>query len=341
MRRREFIWTLGASFGAARAALADYSVVSEKPLIAQFNLESVDSRYTPAAEFYVRNHFAVPVASSVSSIQITGEVKGSAVVTETDVARLKLRQLGAVLECSGDGTSPYALAGNALWQGWSLRDVVELAAPKPGAAYLHLYGADGFVRSVPIQRLEENAMLATRLNQAPLLPNHGAPWRAFFPGYYGMDSVKWLSRIEVARDPIPPVPDEYWAMVQGKSGKVERRPLPAIQLKSAFIYPDVGAVLRAGILNARGLAWSGGAPIMAVEVSVDGGESWRLAEIEPAGKYEWRFWRASLDLTQTGVAQLACKALDQAGHEQPATRPPNRLDDYADNTIERIRVIVI
>ncbi len=341
MRRREFIWTLGASFGAARALLADYSVVSEKPLIAQYNLESVNSRYTPAAEFYVRNHFEVPASSSVSSIQITGEVERNAVVTEADLARLRLRQLGAVLECSGDGTSPYSLAGNALWQGWSLRDLLEYAAPKPGAAYLHLYGADGFVRSVPIRRLEQSAMLATRMNQAPLLPNHGAPWRALFPGYYGMDSVKWLSRIEVASSPIAPVPDEYWAIIKSKSGKVERQPLPAIQLKSAFIYPAVGAVLRRGTVNARGVAWSGGAPIMAVEISADGGKSWRLAEMEPPSKYEWRFWRASLELTDTGVVELSCKALDQAGHEQPAARPPNRLDNYADNTIERIRVIVI
>ncbi|MGH9447841.1 MAG: molybdopterin-dependent oxidoreductase [Terriglobia bacterium] len=344
MRRRDLLFMLGGTLAASPLLVADFSVVSPNPMIAEYGLESVQGRYTPVAEFYVRNHFAVPVLPPQPQLRITGEIEKPLLLTAHDLARLPQRQLGAVLECSGDSIGPYQLASNALWEGWKLSDVLALARPAPSARFLHLYGRDGFVRSVPITRAKGNAMLVARMNHQPLSPNHGAPWRAFFPGWYGMDSVKWLKRIEVAASAIEPVPDEYWAVEKGPGGKIRRAPLPPVQLKSAFIYPAVGAVLRRGTVDVRGLAWSGGSAIYAVEISADGGKVWRLAKLAPApqaGKYEWKFWSAQLDLTDTGIVELACKAIGEKGNEQPARRPPDRLDGYANNTIETIRIMVI
>lgn len=328
----------------ASPVLADFSVVSQNPLIAEYGLESVRERYTPAGEFYVRNHFSVPALSLSAQLRITGEVAKPVLLTAQDLGRLPQRHLGAVLECSGNSIGPYQLASNALWEGWSLSDVLALARPRPSARFLHLYGADGFVRSVPIARAQGNALLATRMNLQPLSPNHGAPWRAFFPGWYGMDSVKWLKRIEVAASPIPPVPNDYWAVEKAPDGKIQLAPLPGIRLKSAFIYPALGAVLRRGTVNVRGLAWSDGSAVLAVEVSADGGKVWRLAQFDPSrqtSKYEWKFWSVPLELTDTGIVELACKAIGEKGNEQPAGRPPNRIDRYANNTIETIRIMVI
>lgn len=323
---------------------ADSSVVSENPLIAEYGLESIQGHYTPTAEFYVRNHFAVPVVPRQAQLQITGEVESIQTLTLPALARLPQRRLGAVLECSGNSVGPYQLASDAVWEGWVLSDVLALARPKSTANFLHLYGRDGFVRSVPLARLKSDAMLATKMNHQPLPPNHGAPWRAFFPGWYGMDSVKWLERIEVATSAIQPVPNDYWAVERAPGGSVRRVPLPRVQLKSVFVYPALGAVLQHGTVDARGLAWSAGNAIAAVEVSADGGKTWRLAEFEPgqpAGKYDWRFWRAGIDLTETGIVELACKAIGTKGNEQPADRSPNRIDHYANNVIEKIRILVI
>jgi DMSO/TMAO reductase YedYZ molybdopterin-dependent catalytic subunit len=342
MRRREFLMFAGGSLWASRSLLADYSVVSQDPLIAEYNLESLQGRDTPLAEFYVRNHFHLPQAGGPQQLRIEGEVEKVQTLTPADLARLPRRQLAAVLECSGNGVGPYQLAGNAVWEGWALDTALALARPTKSAAYLHLYGQDGFVRCIPIARARQDALLVTRMNHQPLPAEHGSPWRAFFPGWYGMDSVKWLNRIVVSRSPIQPVPDDYRAVIKGPGGNVRREPLPSIRVKSAFIYPAVGAVLRRGSVEARGVTWSNGAPIVAVEVSADGGKTWKLAQMDAqGGKYEWRLWRVRLDLAQTGLVQLACKAIEAGGKEQPAQRDPRRADGYANNTIERIRVMVI
>jgi len=103
----------------------------------------------------------------------------------------------------------------------------------------------------------------------------------------------------------------------------------------------VGAVLRTGRVDARGLVWSNGEKVMAVEVSADGGKTWRVAKLDPpTSKYGWRLWQVPLELSERGLVQLACKAIDAQGNQQPAERPADRADGYADNEIERIRVMV-
>lgn len=342
MRRRDFfISALVGGLAAPPLLLGDYSVVSQNPLIAEYNLESLETLYTPTADFYVRCHGRIPAFASQARLRIEGEVEKPLTLDASDLAHLPPKRLGAVLECSGDGVGPYALAGNAVWEGWALKDVLDIARPRASAVYLHLYGADGFLRSVPAARLTHDALLATRMNHQPLVPEHGGAWRAFFPGWYGMDAVKWLERIVVANSPIQPIPDDYQAIIRAKNGTTHRAALPPIQMKSAFIYPAVGAVLRRGLVSARGLVWSNGAPIMAVEISPDGGKTWKVAKIESGGKYEWKLWRTVIELTQAGIVQLACKAIGPDGREQPVARDPSRVDGYADDTVEKIRVMVI
>lgn len=341
MRRRDFISTLIAGAAATAPLLGDQSVVSQNPLIAEYNLESLETLLTPVSEFYVRCHGPVPTLGTHPMLRIEGEVEKPVSLDQEALSRLRTREFGAVLECSGDGNGPYALAGNARWEGWPLAAVLEQASLLRSASFLHLYGADGFLRSVPASRVSGDALLATRMNGQPLTPEHGGPWRVFFPGWYGMDSVKWVQRIVAARSPIQPIPDDYQAILRGANGETHRAALPPVQMKSAFVYPAVGAVIRRGRLDARGLAWSDGAPIMAVEVSPDGGKTWKLAQLGSGSKYEWKMWRASIQLAETGIAQLACKALGPGGKEQPVSRDPNRVDGYADNLVEKIRVMVI
>jgi DMSO/TMAO reductase YedYZ molybdopterin-dependent catalytic subunit len=341
MRRREFIALAGGVLIAFRRLDADSAVISQNPLIMQYNLESLQGEYTPVEEFYVRSHNPVPQNPGSLALHIEGEVQKPQTLAMADLARLPARRLGAVLECAGNGTGPYQLASNALWEGWPLEDVLKLAGTRADAAYLRLEGRDGFVRSVPRSRALEDALLVTRMNGEPLTPDHGGPWRVVFPGYYGMDSVKWVERITVSDAPLKPATDDYLAQRKTANGAVETGPLPGIQMKSVFIYPAVGAVLRTGRVDARGLVWSNGEKVMAVEVSPDGGKTWHVSKLEaPTSKYSWRLWQAPLDLNDRGLVELQCKAVDSKGNSQPAERPQDRADGYADNQIERIRVIV-
>lgn len=332
---------LGGALLASRRLYADSAVISQNPLIMQYNLESLQGEYTPVEEFYVRSHNPVPQNLGSLALHIEGEVQKSQILAMADLARLPVDRLGAVLECAGNGTGPYQLASNALWEGWPLEDVLKLAGTRADAGYLHLEGRDGFVRSVPRNRALEDALLVTRMNGEPLTPDHGGPWRVVFPGYYGMDSVKWVERITVSDSPLKPATDDYLAQRKTANGAVETGPLPGIQMKSVFIYPAVGAVLRTGRVDARGLVWSNGERVMAVEVSPDGGKTWHVSKLDaPTSKYSWRLWQAPLDLNDGGLVELQCKAVDSKGNSQPAERPSDRADGYADNQIERIRIIV-
>jgi DMSO/TMAO reductase YedYZ molybdopterin-dependent catalytic subunit len=232
------------------------------------------------------------------------------------------------------------LVSNGSWAGWKLKDVLAMAQPTPRAAHLQLLGVDGYRRSVPFERAAD-AMIVTRLNGRPLTRQHGAPWRVLFPGWFGMDSVKWLARVVLARDPLPPEGNTYLELRRGASGQIEREPLPRLPVKSVITDPLAGAVLKHGWIAIHGLAWSGAGKITSVEVSADGGSRWQKTELIPGRDFEWWFWNASVDLSQRGAVEFVARANDSAGSQQPVERDPSRVDGYANNWCHRVRCVVV
>ena len=195
--------------------------------------------------------------------------------------------VGAVLECAGNQVDTNALASNGLWEGWTIREVLKPSGVKPTASWLWLYGRDGFVRSVPLSRALAGGLLATHLNGSPLPQGHGKPWRVLFPGWYAMDSVKWLERIVAAAHPLNMTDPAYRIARVSSSGQLVSEDLPAIQPKSIITYPAKGRTLAIGSSVIRGLAWAGAADIAAVEVSGNGGEDWTNAQLGPRRQREW------------------------------------------------------
>ncbi len=344
MRRREF-FTLAAGgtvlLSTARRVRGDSILLSSNPLVVEFNLQSLNGKYTPTEDFYIRNHFPIPQAAPTRLLRIEGEVEKPLSVSAEDLARLRPREMGAVLECAGNGTSPEALASNGLWEGWVLEDILAMAQPTSKAAHLHLTGSDGFSRSVPMGEALRDAMLVTRLNHQPLPLEHGAPWRVLFPGWYGMSSVKWLERIELSPIPLAPETDQYLAKLdRPPAGQPNYHSLPRLQVKSVVNYPALGVILHPGTVTVRGLAWSGTGTVAVVEVSTDGGKTWRVAKLDAGSRYEWCQWQYTVKIPEPGVLNVACKAVDEKGAEQPVQRDPNRIDGYANNTIEQVHFLV-
>ncbi|MGH9326978.1 MAG: molybdopterin-dependent oxidoreductase [Terriglobia bacterium] len=342
MRRRQFLWLTAAAMGFSATRLrATTHFVSFDPLIVEFDLASLEGRYTRVEDFYIRNHYQAPTAPEAPSIEIGGEVEKPVRLGLDVLQRLPEQRIGAVLECAGDPATAVSLVSDGLWEGWPLADVISLSKPGRQGLYAHLLGGDGFSRSVTLSELE-GGFLATRLNGRPLIRNHGAPWRALFPGLYGMNSIKWLQKITLVAVPLPPAGNTYQEIWRGSSGSIERKPLPPIQVKSVITKPKNGAVLHRGKLEIGGLAWSGSGKIVEVQVSADGGNHWRMATLDSSSsRYDWSLWRAAFDLNQSGVVELVSKATDSAGHTQPASRDPRRLDLYAYNVWERIRCVVV
>ena len=96
--------------------------------------------------------------------------------------------------------------GTAEWTGTPLRHVLERVGLRDDAVEIAFIGADrgfdrghehAFGRSLKREvALSDDVLLVWAMNGAPLLPQHGFPLRLIVPGWYGMASVKWLTRIE-------------------------------------------------------------------------------------------------------------------------------------------------
>jgi hypothetical protein len=104
-------------------------------------------------------------------------------------------------------------------------------------------------------------------------------------------------------------------------------------------FPPGRQHVEAGSCLLEGRAWSGHAPIVSVEVSVDGGATWAPAEVEPGpSRWAWSAWRYAWE-AEPGEYELSCRARDEAGNEQPLTSSWN-LGGYANNAVQRVRVVV-
>jgi len=95
-----------------------------------------------------------------------------------------------------------------------------------------------------------------------------------------------------------------------------------------------------GTCRIQGRAWSGRAPIQGVEVSADGGQTWHPAELgRPAAATSWTPWTFEWTPLVRGVYELACRARDAMGNEQPL-EPTWNVGGYSNNAVQRVRVTV-
>lgn len=357
MNRRDFLAAAALSPLAASALRADAfpgMIVRERePVNLEMPFATLDSFLVPTERFFVRNHFPVPkVESDKWVLRVEGAVEKTLDLTLADLAAMPKTNRPVTLECAGNGRvflTPRArgvawqlgAVGNAEWGGVSLHAVLERAGVKSGAVEVVFEGADSgsinddpkspgpihFTRSVPLAkcRQADGVILATTMNGKALTSNHGAPLRAVVAGWYGMASVKWLKRLIV-------VDRAFHGWWQSFDYTYHRRDhgLPVtvaigeMRIKSAIARPVAGDVLKAGAAQRiAGAAWSGEADITKVEVSTDGGSTWREAKLrEPAQRYAWRLW--DLDWTPTaGRYSLVSRATDSRGHVQPERRDPD------------------
>jgi DMSO/TMAO reductase YedYZ molybdopterin-dependent catalytic subunit len=341
MNRRYFMTLLSSGMLVPHLALGDHHVISADPLEVEFDLTSLQGQFTSIEDFYIRNHFAAPGIAEPATLKVEGEVDKPLTLTAMDLDKLPEKKMAAVLECAGNRVGSAGLISNGAWSGWAMKDVLAMARPTGSGVHVHLIGRDGYQRSVPLERAMADGILATHLNSRPLTLRHGAPWRALLPGWYGMDSVKWLERIVVATAPLPPDGGTYLQTRQTASGELDRSPLPRILVKSAITDPQQGAILQRGSIPVRGVAWSGAGKIDSVEVSVDGGASWKTATLGTGSDLGWTLWNASVELTQPGAVEIAVRAKDVQGNVQPAQRDPARLDGYTNNWYHRIHCVVV
>jgi DMSO/TMAO reductase YedYZ molybdopterin-dependent catalytic subunit len=324
-------------------------VVVAFPENSETPLESVQGWVTPNKLFFVRNHFAVPeIDRDAWRLRVEGYVDRPVELTWEELAGIPHRSVFATVECAGNGRSFLSehqpgvqwgagAIGHAEWTGVPVRDVLERAGVRAGAVEVLFEGADAgtepdlpgpisFARSLPLAKaLHRDTLLVTRMNGELLSPSHGYPVRLFVPGWYGVAAVKWLSRVEVLARP-------YRGYFQGvkytvqrgvRDGEVETVGVGPMAVKSEMIRPQEGAVLGVGTNRLFGVAWAGEEAVACVEVSTDGGKTWRPADLltTPA-RYCWTLWEYLWEVAEEGDYTLLCRATSEGGRVQPMWHDP-------------------
>ncbi|HYZ27705.1 MAG TPA: sulfite oxidase [Thermoleophilaceae bacterium] len=322
--------------------------------------------------FYVRGHGAVPEIDAADwRLRVHGLVDRELELSLTTLREaLPEREEVATLQCAGNrrkglmairdipGQEPWGpgATGTATWTGVALADVLALAAPLPQAAHVGLEGADVCLQPQPAERFggsipldkacRPEVLLAWAMNGDPLSPVHGAPLRVVVPGYIGARSVKWLASIELRSTPWP----GYFQRVayrllpaDGTPGPGAGMPLGLVALNADILAPADGDTVAAGPVDVRGYAFAGGERAVArVDVSLDGGRRWSQAELlEDLGRWAWRRWHATLDLSP-GEHEIVVRAWDSSAATQPEDEASLwNPQGYVNNACPRIRLRVV
>ncbi len=321
-------------------------------------LSEVEGTITPTAGFFMRSHHDQPELSLKSwKLSIEGKVSKPLELSFSDLIESPTVELEAVLECSGNRTG---LVSNGVWEGVPMSNLLKAASPASDVKRVLLEGADSgslmkdvppfpFARIVPLEKcLAPETMVALKLNGQFLPQRNGFPARALLPGWYGMDSVKWLRRIVLLGG--LDWPDSYYGsgmdlMYQRwiKQGGRERATSRVTELlvNSGIAFPSPGANLVAGQYSVWGFAWAGPRPIRATEVSLDKGKTWKAAKLEATSRpFTWVKWSYQWS-AEPGQYTVMSRAQDSAGKWQPSRRHPERADGYELNWYAAVDCVVV
>jgi sulfane dehydrogenase subunit SoxC len=287
---------------------------------------------TPSSLHYERHHAGVPkIDPTDHRLMIHGMVDRPLVFTVDEIKRLPSMSRIHVLECSGNGGTEWGgagaktvqvshgLASCSEWTGVPLRLLLEEAGVQKRAKWLLVEGADPckMQRSLPVEKALADTLVVWGQNGEALRPEQGYPLRLFVPGWEGNISVKWLRRIEAVAEPYM-VRDETSHYTDLMPDGTARIFTFAMEAKSVITRPSGGQKVNGpGFVEISGLAWSGRGRIERVEVSTDGGSSWRDAALgEP--RLPIAFTRFRLPWRwEGGEAVLLSRCTDESGYVQP------------------------
>ena len=336
---------------AAAAAVSDGIPPSRRrmiqmngyPLDAETPLDALTTYLTPNDLFFVRHHW-IPQYPSRKGwfLTLDGEVERPMRITLDDLRRMPRTTVTCVLQCAGNGRglySPplpgvqwrYGAVGNARWTGVRLKDVLERAGLKAGAKHLHSFGSDKppvktppFHRSVELEKILADGIIADEMNGQPLPDLHGGPARLVVPGWAGDHWMKWLEKLTVASEAqkgfymdtaykYPKEPGAPGQMIPAP----DMRSVTELFVKSCIT--EAPSQARAGTaVRVAGFAFSGAPDVVKVEVTDDGGATWRPADLDSQhDPWAWRLWSFRWTPSVPGAQTLWVRATDSRGSVQP------------------------
>lgn len=308
-------------------------------------LENMSGPLSPVKGYFRRDRHRHPeVDAQTYRLRVTG-VANPREFTLQDLEALPWENRVLVMECAGNGNhmmGSAGLVGQAKWSGPSLQTILDACGGPGESTHFACHGLDpiplirrGYHYGLSLDEYTRSrALLALRMNGEPLPRPRGFPVRLVVPGVYSMSHVKWLGHIEGKTKPHNGIHNRFVFVNKRKNaqGKWVKEQARWIGLKSM-----VTRCLRDGEdWTLTGWAWGAGKPIATIKVSLDGGETWQEAELQPPtqhfGKpdgldeddleHAWSVWTYRWRTPKSGHYVIASRAYAEDGEAQRLEEDP-------------------
>lgn len=319
--RRQFVARTGTLFGTASlvGGCADDSGDSTAE-VADFGDDTpLPTTLDNEAFYQISSSSWVPTAEWLAgwSLKLRDGTGAERALSLTDLQNAGGSDLERTISCIGS-SSGY-LMGNAWWTGIRLDALLAYLGVDPVGDWILFVSGDGYSTCVPRSDVEAGLTLVWRMNGVDLPEDHGAPLRALTPGRYGQKNPKWIESIEFVPDYI----EGFWES-RGWSDEA------TYQISSWFLEPrEYSEVSQQGVWL-KGCAFAGEAGISRVEISDDGGTTWKDAEITYAGgPGVWTLWRFPWVAPYMDVVEVRVRATAADGRVQGDLEPSDQdLDGF-------------
>ena len=168
--------------------------------------------------------------------------------------------------------------------------------------------------------MNPNTMVAVRMNEVPLTTAHGFPARIIVPGLYGMFHAKWLTRIEATRGEYL----GYWQQKGWTNSDYDKNGQENGRVHTtAIIATPADSTVVGGVVHIGGIAFAGDRGISAVDVSTDGGATWKSATLSShKSNLTWVLWTLDWTPPRSGSFRIVARAVDAAGTPQDLNPAP-------------------
>jgi DMSO/TMAO reductase YedYZ molybdopterin-dependent catalytic subunit len=285
---------------------------------------------TPNERFFVRTAFPSTLSRMDPwTIRIGGLVDSPGAVNLRELEPSIGSPARVLLECSGNADQTnYGLMSAADWEGIPVTAVLDRIRESSGASRILISGVDDDSRawrtSVAgaswIFTRDElyRAILAFRMNGAPLPRDHGFPLRLIVPGWYGCACIKWVDRIELVPDDAPATSQmrEFAARTHQTAGATRARDFIPATIDTAAMPIRVEQWIAGGRVEYRitGMIWGGSKPTNALSIRFKSGGPWtRVDDCPlPASTLTWSPWSHTWRPTEGGRYQIVLRVDDPA-----------------------------